>query len=468
MNFLYSVLSFGVVLGIIVLVHEFGHYIAARLVGVRVEVFSFGFGKRLFGKRIGDTDFRMSLIPLGGYVKMAGDEEYDPTNLKPYEFQAKNRAQKIFILSMGAVMNILLTFFIYTAINITGVEIQKYKLEPPQLGYVRPDSPADKAGFKEGDLILALNGRKVDTWLNLQILVGSSPNETVTIEYERQGKVLTANIDVTTSAGEYESGYAGFFWYANLSVGVVQEDSPAQKAGILPNDIIREINGVPYYWFDVTDIIAKSANKPLAFKIKRPIPPAQAGAGDENASGLEQARFEDVTLTIVPREITTDGVKRGQVGINFDIYTPTTTTTYGLLGAMGKGIKDMENLVFLVFNSFKKMIVGKFSPKQLAGPIEIAKFSQRAMRSGATTLFSLIAFISLQLGIVNLFPIPALDGGHLLIYTIEAITRREFSMRAKMILMNTGFLILISLMVFVVLNDIAKVLPNGWGTLWPF
>jgi regulator of sigma E protease len=161
--------------------------------------------------------------------------------------------------------------------------------------------------------------------------------------------------------------------------------------------------------------------------------------------------------------------EKGMIGIGRWVpYSPTIKKRYGLVGAMVKSKDDIVNLTFFIFRAFKKMIVGKISAKQLSGPIEIAKFSQKAMERGPSNLFMLIAFISLQLGIINLLPIPALDGGHLMIFSIEAIIRKDFSPRVKNILLNIGFFLLITLMVFVVLNDVAKILPNGWDSFWPF
>ena len=168
MTVIQTILAFLIVFGIIVLVHEAGHFIAARLMKVRVDTFSFGFGKRLFGKKFGETDFRVSLVPLGGYVKMAGEDEYDAKDLKPYEFQAKNRGQKIFILIMGPLMNIFLSLFILSIINMVGIEKEKYKSEVPEIGFIEQGSPADKAGLKKGDIILSINKKKIMNWKNYQ------------------------------------------------------------------------------------------------------------------------------------------------------------------------------------------------------------------------------------------------------------------------------------------------------------
>jgi regulator of sigma E protease len=449
MDVLLSILAFGIVLGIIVLVHEFGHYIAARLMGVRVEVFSFGFGKRLFGKQVGETDFRLSLIPLGGFVKMSGEEDYesDPRNLKPYDFLAKNRGQKIFILVMGPFMNLILAFVIFTIINITGVQIEKYKMDPPIIGHVLKDSPAEKAGIRKGDKILKIDGREIDTWQNLALMIGSNPNETLRVVYERDGKQKSTSLDVKPVT-QYHLGDAGLYWDDRTIVTSVNENSPAFNAGMKKDDFIVAIDEKPIPYFEINDIIAPSIDKPLKFQVER-----------------EGKKLE---MMITPKEEIEEGKKRGMIGISMTLYTPTIKVHYGLWSAMMKSKSDIGDLTFYIFTAFKKMIVGKISAKQLSGPIEIARFSQKAMEQGPSNLFMLIAFISLQLGIVNLLPIPALDGGHLLIYSIETIIRKDFSAKVKTILLNTGFFVLISLMVFVVLNDIAKILPNGWSTFWPF
>ncbi len=187
MNVIYQFLTFLVVLGIIVLVHELGHYIAARLMKIRVEVFSFGFGKRLFGRKVGDTDFRVSLFPVGGYVRMAGEEEVDAEHPSPDQFMAKNRAQKIFVLVMGPLMNLVLALVLIIGINMGGVEIDSYKLEKPVIGYVVKGSPAEKAGLLPGDTLLAIQGRKTPDWKEVEITIGTNPKENVKIDFLRAG-----------------------------------------------------------------------------------------------------------------------------------------------------------------------------------------------------------------------------------------------------------------------------------------
>lgn len=442
MNIIYQFLTLLFVLGIIVLVHEFGHYVAARLMKIRVEVFSFGFGKRLFGKKIGTTDFRVSLFPLGGYIRMAGDEEFDPEHPKPDEFMAKNRAQKIFTLLMGPTMNILLALLLIIIVNMGGVEIDSYKLEKPVIGYIVKNSPAEKAGLLPGDILLAINNRKTVNWKEVEITIGTNPKESLKIDFSRQSKSLTTNLNVT-AISRYEIGYAGFYWQLPAEIGEVVKNFPAWKAGLKPGDVITAVNERPITnYFELADIIHQSPGKLLRLTYKRGerILSSQLTPVNENGLGL----------------------------IGFNVKIASRKISYGLIAAVQNSFQEASRLTFLTFNAFKKIIQRKLSVKSFSGPIEIARFSQQALASGFASFFMLIAFISLQLGIVNLFPIPGLDGGHLLIFTIEAIIRRDLNQKLKTVLIYIGFSFLITLMVFVILNDIAKTLPQGWKSILPF
>jgi regulator of sigma E protease len=440
---LYKILSLALVLGIIVLVHELGHFIAARLMKVRVETFSFGFGKRLFGKKFGETDIRLSLIPLGGYVKMSGEEDYEAKNPKPYEFQAKNRAQKVFILIMGPAMNFILAFFILTIINIGGVEVARYKSEPPVIGYVEKDSPAKKAGLKSGDLILSIAGEKIPDWQNLELTLGSNPNENLAVRYERAGKVEQVVLRVGVMTRE-NLNPAGIYWRYKTVIRSVEKGKPADAGGMKTGDIVLKINGEDVSFFEVKDMIMGSPGEPLTFLVQR---------GDEL-----------VHLKIIP-EMAGEEVK---IGIGLNIYTPTTMENFGLFRAVGRSFEEMVRMTVMTVSAIKKLITGKINPKHVSSLIDIAEVSQEAFKSGMPNFFLLIAFLSLHIGLLNLLPIPVLDGGHLLIYTIESIIRRDISAKLKIVLMNIGFFLLVALMALAILNDIAKRLPNGWNSFLPF
>jgi regulator of sigma E protease len=443
MSIIYQFLTFLAVLGIIVLVHELGHYFAARLMKIRVEVFSFGFGKRLFGKKIGDTDFRVSLVPVGGYVRMAGEEDFDPEHAAPDQFMAKNRAQKIFTLLMGPIMNIVLTFVIFTIINLNGVEKDQYRSEAPRLGYVAKDSPAAKAGLRNGDLIVSINRQRIENWEELEYMTGTRVKDVFQIVYQRQGRQSQTQLTVS-SQPNYEIGYAGWFYGFQTRIVAIEKGSPADRAGLKPNDEIVAINRQPVNYWQISDIIEVNANKQIEVSIVR--------------------QKNKLHLIVVPEM--KDG--RGRIGIGREPIGPTMMVRYGFFRSLSESGKSLVNMTTLVFQVFRKMIMGKISVKSFSGPIEIARVSQQALASGFSNFFMLIALISLQLGIVNLFPIPGLDGGHLLIFTIEAIIRRDLNQKLKNILIYAGFAFLISLMVFIMLNDIAKTLPKGWKSLLPF
>jgi regulator of sigma E protease len=442
MNIIYQFLTFLVVLGIIVLVHEFGHYIAARLMKIRVEVFSFGFGKRLFGKKIGDTDFRVSLVPVGGFVRMAGEEELDAGHPSPDQFMAKNRAQKIFTLLLGPLMNLVLALVLIVAVNMGGVEVDSYKLEKPVIGYVVKGSPAEKAGLLPGDTLLAIQGKKVPTWKEVEFTIGTNPRESLKVDFLRANAVRATTLKVAPGA-QPEIGYAGFLWQLPAEIRQVAAGYPAARAGLKPGDVITAVDGRPVAnYFALADLIHGSPGKPMQLTYQR------------------QGRMLSALLTPV--------AENGVGIIGFNVKIATTKIKYGFAATVKNSFQEAGRLMSLTLDAFKKIIQRKISVKSFSGPMEIARISQQMLKSGFSDFFMLIAFISLQLGIVNLFPIPGLDGGHLLIFTIEAIIRRDLNQKFKNILLYAGFAFLISLMVFIVLNDIAKTLPKGWQSLLPF
>jgi regulator of sigma E protease len=443
MNIIYQFLTLLFVLGIIVLVHEFGHYVAAGLMKIRVEVFSFGFGKRLFGKKIGATDFRVSLFPLGGYIRMAGDEEFDPEHPKPDEFMAKNRAQKIFTLLMGPFMNIVLAFVILTIINLNGVEKEQYRFESPRLGYVVKNSPAAKAGLRYGDLIVSINNQRIKNWEELEYMTHTRVKDFFQIVYQRGGRQSQTHLTVAAQPN-YDIGYAGWIYGFKIRIDAIEAGSPAERAGLKPDDEIVAINQQPVYFMQINDVIEVNANKQIELSILR--------------------LKKELNLTVVPE------MKNniGKIGVSLRPIGPTMIVRYGFFRSLSESGKSLLNMTTILFQALRKMIVGKISVKSFSGPIEIARVSQQALVSGFANFFMLIAFISLQLGIVNLFPIPGLDGGHLLIFTIEAIIRRDLNQKLKTVLIYIGFSFLITLMVFVILNDIAKTLPQGWKSILPF
>lgn len=434
-----TIFAFSIVFGVLVFIHEFGHFFAAKLNKVKVEVFSWGYGKRLFGIKKGDTDYRVSLFPLGGFVKFSGEETIGLERpLAPYDFLAKRRWQRFIIIFMGPLMNTVLAVVLFAFINLVGVTVPEYQNQAPVIGWIEPGSPADQANLQIDDEILSINRRRTKIWSEVELAVGTKPEKLITLDVKRDDEVLAVEL-MTEKRTRYEMGYAGFFGKILTQTGVVIPGSPAEKGGMKPNDVILAINGELVYFYQFLEIIEKNAGNELVFLIDR--------------EGTTQ------TLRITPR---LEG-KVGKIGIG--PVPKSIIKKYGLFAAVHQGFKESIKLTFLVINFLKDLITGQASARQLGGPIEIANISYAAFRMGFIAMISWIAIISLQLGIINLFPIPVLDGGHLLVLLLEGITRRDFSLKIKQIVIQIGFAIFILLIVFAILNDVTRRLPNGWESL---
>ena len=437
-----TLFSFAIVFGILVFVHEFGHFFMAKLVGINVEVFSFGYGKRLFGFKKGGTDYRVSLIPMGGYVKFPGEDVFEEKrDIEPGDFLAARRWQRLLVMVMGAVMNIILAIILMAVINMVGVQTADIQYEVPVIGWIEPDSPAEKANLMKGDEILRINGEKTGTWNDVKLAVGAKPDKEIEIEIQRGSEILTIKL-LTESITRYAMGYAGFFGRIKPQAYMVSPRSPAEKAGMKSGDVILEIDGRDLHYFEFVDILESNPNKEMDFLVDRD--------------------GERLHLMVTPR-------LEGDVGkIGLSHIQKSSLRKYGFFKAIKESLAYNANLTFLVFRTIRDLVSGEASTKQLAGPIDIANFSYEAFRMGILALMGWIAFISLQLGIINLFPIPVLDGGQILVLLLESIFRKDFSLKVKQVIMQIGFVMFIFLIVFVILNDVVKRLPNGWASLWPF
>ncbi len=437
-----NILAFAIVFGILVFVHEFGHFFMGKLMGVRVEVFSFGYGKRLIGFKKGHTDYRISLLPLGGYCRFLGEGVFDPgRQLEPDDYGAKKRWQRFLIIAMGPIMNVLLALIIVAGINMVGVSTPVYQDQAPAIGWIDAGSPAEKAGLRENDLILAIDGKTVRTWNDVEVSVGTKPERELRLDIRRDGADRPVLL-TTESRTKYEMGYAGFYGKVLTEIRMVTSGSPAEKGGLKAGDVILAIEGQPVYFYKFIRTIEEHPEQALAFRVRR--------------AGVE------TDLTVTPRR---DG-KVGKIGVLQQAES--TVKKFGFFAALGESFEENKRLTFLVVDFLKGVVSGKTSARQIGGPLEIASFSYAALKMGLLALMSWIALISLQLGILNLFPIPVLDGGQLFVLIIEGIVRRDLSPKARQIWMSIGFVIFCLLIGFVLLNDIVKRLPHGWSSLWPF
>ena len=437
-----TITAFLIVFGILVFFHEFGHFITAKLVGIRVEVFSFGYGKRLFGFRKGDTDYRVSLIPMGGYVRLLGEGMFDKNReLAPDDMMAKPRWQRFLVLVMGSVMNIILALALVAVINMSGVAVAEYQDQPPVIGWIDAGSPAEKAGLQVGDVILRINGRQVRSWSEVEVSIGMKPEKSVRLDILRDGRDTSLDL-VTESVTKYQMGYAGFRARILTQVQMVKAGSPAGKAGLKEGDVILAVNGEPVYFYQFVEVIERNAGREVVLTVER------------GGRTLE--------LPVTPR-------LEGQVGkIGIAQVPKSVTKKYAFLSAVAASVRENVRNAGLVVRFLKELFTGEASTRQLGGPLEIASFSYAALRLGLLAMLSWIAVISLQLGILNLVPIPVLDGGQIFVLALEGLIRRDLSPKAREVWMQVGFVIFVFLIVFVVLNDIVKRLPHGWKSLVPF
>jgi regulator of sigma E protease len=440
-GFFIAVLAVAVVLGFMILIHEFGHYAVAKLLGVRVEVFSIGFGKRLLGFRRGDTDYRISAIPLGGYVKMSGENPMDERTGDPGEFLSHPRWHRFLIAIAGPSMNILLAIGLLTFVYMVHYEYPAVLDEPAVIGWVLPDTPAAKAGIQIGDRIARLDGIENPTWKQVDPKEALSPNQPLDVTIERDGKSFDKTI-VPEAYGVNQMGSAG--WIAkqpSVTVTELEPDMPAAKAGIKLGDEILTVGGQPIPEIEaMIETLKRTQGKPVEITVRR--------------DGQERT----FTLQPVLADVPGQQEKRYRVGLG---SLPMKVSTLPLAAAFRKSIEQNKEGSLLILELVRKMLQGKISPKTIEGPIGISRAAgEAATEKGWTPLMALTAAISLNLGIFNLLPIPILDGGVILLLFFESIMRRDISLQIKERIYQAAFVFLVLFAVMVIYNDLAKTLPG--------
>jgi regulator of sigma E protease len=426
-----TLFAFLFVLGVLVFVHELGHFLAARRLGVRVLTFSLGFGPKLLKVRRGDTEYCVSAIPLGGYVKMAGENPDDPRTGRPDEFLSKTKWERFQILIMGPAMNIILAVVVMAIVLAQGAEVPIYQDQPPVVGAVSPGSPAEGAGIQRGDRILTVAGDQVDTWDDLFLAVGTRPDRDVALTVMRDGQTRTVSLR-TVSETRFEIGNIGVLPDINPIVASVIAGEPAERAGLMAGDVIIAVNGERMVTrTQFIEAISRNGGKEIDLTIER---------------GEQQLH---VTATPEQRG------DRGMLGLY--VSEPTRSFTPGPLEAIQLSVQRNIEFGGLIFKTLGGLFVGETSPRQLMGPVAIAQLSGESAQAGWIALFTLMASISLNLGLLNLLPIPVLDGGHILIMALEGVARRDFSMAVKEKMLLAGFVLLMMLMVTVIYNDLTRI-----------
>jgi regulator of sigma E protease len=426
-----SLFAFVFVLGVLIFVHELGHFLMARRIGVRVLTFSLGFGPRLIGFRRGDTEYCISAVPLGGYVKMAGETPEDTRTGASDEFLSKTKWQRFQVLVMGPVMNLALAVIVMALVLYQGAQVALYEERPTVVASFLPDSPAKQAGLQIGDHIVGIDGETTDTWQKLQLVVLGKANRRVMLTVERDGKTIDIPVQVT-ARGKFEVGDLGILPVIRPVVNDLERDSPGQQSGLQPGDIILAADGERFVTNPrLVEIIRAHPNTPIALEIQR--------------------NGEKKTISVTPRPV--DGAAK----IGAHLTVESRMVNPGIVEAFKLSLQQNWEWTTLILKTLGGLLTRNTSVKQLMGPVAIADLSGTAAEQGWLPLFSLMAMISLNLGLLNLMPIPVLDGGHIAILAMEGVSRRDFSMKVKEKMLLAGFVLLLMLMVTVIYNDLTRI-----------
>jgi len=437
-----TVIELLIVLGIMVLVHETGHFITAKLCGIRVEVFSIGFGKRLFGFQRGDTDYRVSLLPLGGYVKMAGDNPGEHAT-DPGDFNAHPRWQRVLIALSGPISNFLLAIFLMTVGYMLHNEVMEYVTGPAVVDYVSPQTPAARAGMHSGDTILHYATIENPTWEQVGVRSLLNLNHTVPISFSHDGHRLDASLFVENK-GEAESfsldklGLIPRMQTIPVQVKALEPNMPAAKAGLQPGDRLLAVDGLQFHSVDaLLTYLQDQAGKPAKLTVER---------GNQTLPILVTPEFADIG----------NGTKDYRLG--FQAVPPPIKVEQLPLGkALAASVAFNRKNASLIGEVLHGMFTRRVSVRSLSGPIGIGQQVHEAVgMPGWMPIIGIMAYISLNLGIFNLLPFPLLDGGMILFLIIEAIMRRDVDQGIKERVYQAAFVVLIVFAAFVIFNDITK------------
>jgi regulator of sigma E protease len=432
-NILQDIFFALVMIGVMILIHELGHYWAARFFDVKVDTFSFGFGPRLFGWKQGETDFRLSLLPFGGYVKMVGEQPGDEQSSEPRSFQNKPRWQRLIVVFAGPAMNIILAVAVLTGLFM--VRFPKFPTTPsPEIGYVVPDSAAAKAGLQEGDRIVRIGDTENPTWDDISMKELTSAGHALSVSVVRNGErqkfSVTPILDQKSGAG-----FAGWGEESEIEIGTALANSPAAKAGLKDGDVFVSVNGQPIRSSSkVHDIINGSTGKPVDVVISR--------------------NGNLVTTHVTPTVSENNGSKEWMIGVS--LQRKVVLVSLPFPQALSESIKANAKNATFIYQFLRGIAERRMSPKSVSGPIGIVQMSGEGAREGPIAFLGLMAGLSLNLAIVNLLPIPILDGATIFMLILEMFMRRDLSLRFKEAAFRLGFVFLMAIVAFVLYNDISK------------
>jgi regulator of sigma E protease len=438
-----TIIGMVLALGVIILVHEWGHFIAARFFSVRVDVFSIGFGPRLFGVKRGDTDWRVSAFPLGGYVRMAGQDitEIDSGEAKPTgapdELMSKKRWQRAIISFAGPAVNLIFPIVLLAGYYIvSGQPHPAYLDTTAVVTNVAANSTASIAGLQSGDKIVSINGTKVSTWEDAQkALYSGSPDKPAAIQVQNNGETRDLSLTVKADPYDHPLGYSPI----SPVIGQVIAGKPASHAGLKTGDIVRSVDGQKIaYWDQFVDTVRGSAGKTLQLEVER--------------------KGQPVALSVTPVKGAADPSERNyQIGIGPDVslaYRPV-----GPVQAVKSATLETGSIISETFGVLAKLFTGRVSVKELQSVVGISRAAGEAVSLGSFAIITFMALISVNLGILNLLPIPILDGGHILLLSLEGLRRRDFSLSFKERFIQVGLVFLLVIMAYALYNDVVRQLP---------
>ncbi len=425
-----NILAFLFVLGIVVFVHELGHFLAARRVGVRVITFSLGFGPKLATFRRGDTEYAISAIPLGGYVKMAGEQPDDERSGASDEFMSKSKWQRFQVLIAGPLMNVVLAIVVLAAVLYQGADVPLWSESAPVVGHLVENSPAAKAGIQVGDRILRVNDTGVATWDEFNMLVIPKANREISVTVDRGGRQIATRL-TPDSVSKYEMGSIGVGPAVRPMVTTLTPGGAAEKAGLKSRDVIVSIDGEPVNDRMLVDRIKGAGGRALAMTVLR--------------DGREQ------TIQVTPEG------EPGKAVIGIGLDAESRIVKPGFFEAITMSLQRNWEGSRMILKTLGGLFTRETPVRQLMGPVAIGELSGTAAQLGWIALFNFMAMISLNLGLINLMPIPVLDGGHIAILGLEGLARRDFSMKVKEKILIAGFAVILMLMVTVIYNDLTRV-----------
>jgi len=441
LSLLHTVVVMGIVLGFMILIHEFGHYAAAKYFGVRVEVFSIGFGKRLLGFKKGDTDYRIAAIPLGGYVKMSGENPMDDRTGDPGEFLSHPRWQRFIIAIAGPFMNVLLAFCLWTAVFMVHYEYPAVIDGPAFVGWVMQGTPAANAGIQPGDRIIRVDDVENPNWEQVTYKEALSPNQPLKFEILRNGVISDITL-VPQPKGRNQSGDVGMVpKEPAFIVTMIESGMPAEKAGLKVGDEILTVNGQEIPALEaLVDMLTRTKDQPLEIVALR----------------------QGQKLTFKLQPMLSAGHPAGEMRYRIGLASlPMKVVKLPFPQAVRKSVGECVKNSSLILELLRKMLQLKVSIRQVDGPIGIGSAVGSAAREeGWAPLLFVSAIISLNLGVMNLLPIPILDGGVILLLLIESLMQREISLPIKERIYQAAFVFLVLFAVTVIYNDIVKTLPG--------